>query len=69
MSISQQRLLKIGEAARILGVSVDTIRRLARRGELPEYRDSHQVRYYCPEHIEVLRQKRIPRLVAEEVAQ
>lgn len=48
------KLVKIGEAARILGCSHDTLRRWDRKGELkPTWRSDGGTRYYS---IQMLRQ-------------
>ena len=59
---TKHQLLPIGQAARLLGVSVDTMRRLGRLGRIPEYRDHRGVRHYRRDDIEKLRRERTPRL-------
>jgi len=46
------RLIKIGEAARLLGVSVQTLRKWERKGELvPDRKSEGGTRYYDRDHL------------------
>ena len=59
---TELELLAIGESARLLGVSTDTVRRLGRRGILPEYRDYRGARHYRRDDVERVRGDRRPKL-------
>jgi len=65
MSIRPE-LLSVGQAARLLNVSVDTVRRLGNRGVIPEYRDHRRVRHYRRSDLVQLRDSRRPRLRSGE---
>ena len=55
----EQRIYSVSEAARNLGLSVDWLRRAERRGSLPPARrDGNGHRYYTPEDLERLRNRR-----------
>lgn len=58
--MSKQRIYSVSEAARKLGLSVDWLRRAERRGSLPPARrDKNGHRYYTPEDLERLRDRRL----------
>ncbi len=52
------RLLRIGEASRILGVSISTLRRWEREGKLKPYRVGKERRYSYEQLMEFLGEKR-----------
>lgn len=56
-------LIPIGEAARLLGVSVETLRRYGKIGILTEYRDGRKFRYFGREQVIELCRVRTPRMV------
>jgi DNA-binding transcriptional MerR regulator len=55
------KLLKIGEAARALGVSTLTMKRWENGGRLKPLRNPNGVRFYRPKDIERLRRWREPK--------
>ncbi|MGC9100843.1 MAG: IS607 family transposase [Caldisericum sp.] len=57
------KLLRIGEASRILGVSVSTLRRWEKEGKIKPYRIGKERRYSYDELLELLGQKK-PQAVA-----
>jgi predicted transcriptional regulator len=54
--------LRIGEAARLADLAVETLRRLGRKGAIAEFRDGNGVRYYRLRDVMRLRDERRPRL-------
>jgi len=58
-------LLLASEAARLLGVSVDTVRRYARTGRLPVVRTAGGVRLFSREDLDrLLRQRQTARVAS-----
>lgn len=58
MSQPPPELVPIGDAARVLGVSVDTMRRWEREGKISSVRTLGRQRRYDMAAIETLREKR-----------
>ncbi|MBD0328419.1 MAG: MerR family transcriptional regulator [Pyrinomonadaceae bacterium] len=57
---TQPRIYSISEAARKLGLSAEWLRRGEKRGSLPlARRDRNGYRYYTPEDVERLRNRRL----------
>jgi excisionase family DNA binding protein len=55
---SEEQLLTVVEAARELGVSESTARRLIKNGELPSYRPTPGKIWVLKEHVDVFREMR-----------
>jgi len=57
------KLLRIGEAAKILGVSTSTLRRWERKGKLKAYRIGKERRYSYEQLMEILGEKKLNAVV------
>ncbi len=66
MTTATGELLTTGDAARVLGVSPDSIRVYERIGLLPATRTAGGVRLFTREDVEELAAKRASRAAAEE---
>ena len=66
--VTQPRIYSTSEAARRLGLSAEWLRRGEKRGSLPlARRDRNGYRYYTPEDLERLRNRRL--LPVEEASE
>jgi excisionase family DNA binding protein len=65
--MQQYTLLSIGEAAKVLGVSIDTLRRWANTGKIRTYREKGNYRYFRVSDLESYSYNR--RLTTSQAAQ